>query len=156
MRKLLVGHQGRGAGTSEEGAQSSQHTALGLMHLHKLFAELSHPAHPLTQQEQEQRLYNMLPLFCKVRAPMHSSKGPVFLLLASSAIVVEIGCRGIRVAPWCGRSWHHSPGAGRLVGTFLPRGKVSPCLRPWRHYLPCSFGVHALLFTGCFRYLKGP
>lgn len=69
MRKLLVGHQGRGdsAAAAEEGPQSSQHTALGLMHLHKLFAELTHPAHPLTQQEQEQRLYNMLPLFCKVR-----------------------------------------------------------------------------------------
>ncbi|XP_029841953.2 WD repeat and FYVE domain-containing protein 3 [Ixodes scapularis] len=66
MRKLLVGHQGRGGAAPEEGAQSSQHTALGLMHLHKLFAELTHPAHPLTQQEQEQRLYNMLPLFCKV------------------------------------------------------------------------------------------
>ncbi|KAL3198480.1 hypothetical protein MRX96_014301 [Rhipicephalus microplus] len=31
-----------------------------------LFAELSHPTHPLTQQQQEQQLYNMLPLFCKV------------------------------------------------------------------------------------------
>nr|XP_037269371.1 WD repeat and FYVE domain-containing protein 3-like isoform X4 [Rhipicephalus microplus] len=66
MRKLLVGHQGRAAGAAEDGAQSSQHTALGLMHLHKLFAELSHPTHPLTQQQQEQQLYNMLPLFCKV------------------------------------------------------------------------------------------
>ncbi|XP_064458168.1 WD repeat and FYVE domain-containing protein 3-like isoform X2 [Ornithodoros turicata] len=71
MRKLLVGgHQGggRGGGATEEGSSqsSSQHTALGLMHMHKLFAELTHPGHPLTQQEQEQRLYNMLPLFCKV------------------------------------------------------------------------------------------
>lgn len=50
----------------EDPPQSTQHTALGLMHLHKLFSELAHPAHPLNQNEQEQRLYNMLPLFCKV------------------------------------------------------------------------------------------
>lgn len=66
MRKLLVGHS-RGAAMGEDPPQSTQHTALGLMHLHKLFSELAHPAHPLNQDEQEQRLYNMLPLFCKVR-----------------------------------------------------------------------------------------
>ncbi|XP_035209151.1 WD repeat and FYVE domain-containing protein 3-like, partial [Stegodyphus dumicola] len=65
MRKLLVGHS-RGAAMGEDPPPSSQHTALGLMHLHKLFSELAHPAHPLSQNEQEQRLYNMLPLFCKV------------------------------------------------------------------------------------------
>ncbi|XP_042903173.1 WD repeat and FYVE domain-containing protein 3 isoform X2 [Parasteatoda tepidariorum] len=65
MRKLLVGHS-RGAAMGEDPPQSSQHTALGLMHLHKLFSELVHSPHPLSQTEQEQRLYNMLPLFCKV------------------------------------------------------------------------------------------
>ncbi|GFQ88429.1 WD repeat and FYVE domain-containing protein 3 [Trichonephila clavata] len=65
MRKLLVGHS-RGAAMGEDPPQSTQHTALGLMHLHKLFSEFAHPPHPLSQTEQEQRLYNMLPLFCKV------------------------------------------------------------------------------------------
>lgn len=58
----------------EDPPQSTQHTALGLMHLHKLFSELAHPAHPLSQNEQEQRLYNMLPLFCKVRICIHYKK----------------------------------------------------------------------------------
>lgn len=65
MRRLLVGHS-RGAAMGEDPPPNTQHTALGLMHLHKLFVELAHPPHPLNQQEQEQRLYNMLPLFCKV------------------------------------------------------------------------------------------
>ncbi|PRD32851.1 UNVERIFIED_CONTAM: WD repeat and FYVE domain-containing protein 3 [Trichonephila clavipes] len=67
MRKLLVGHS-RGAAMGEDPPQSTQHTALGLMHLHKLFSEFAHPPHPLSQTEQEQRLYNMLPLFCKYAA----------------------------------------------------------------------------------------
>lgn len=45
---------------------SSTHTQLGLMHLKKLFSEYTHPPHPLTEQEKDDKLYNMLPLFCKV------------------------------------------------------------------------------------------
>lgn len=50
--------------TSPPAAQ--QHLALGLMHLKKLFSEYSIPPHPLSEPEKEDKLYNMLPLFCKV------------------------------------------------------------------------------------------
>ena len=43
-----------------------QHLALGLMHLKKVFSEDSIPPHPLSELEKEDKLYNMLPLFCKV------------------------------------------------------------------------------------------
>ena len=46
---------------------NSQDSALGLMHLRKLYVELCCTAQPLSQKEQEDKLYMMLPLFCKVR-----------------------------------------------------------------------------------------
>ncbi|XP_068245244.1 WD repeat and FYVE domain-containing protein 3 isoform X2 [Palaemon carinicauda] len=45
---------------------AQKHLALGLMHLKKLFSEYSYPTHPLSEPEKEDKLYNMLPLFCKV------------------------------------------------------------------------------------------
>ncbi|XP_018321850.1 WD repeat and FYVE domain-containing protein 3 [Agrilus planipennis] len=70
MRKL------RGGGTSSSipstsnndylEQPSSPRTQLGLMHLKKLFSEYSHPSHSLTEAEKNDKLYNMLPLFCKV------------------------------------------------------------------------------------------
>lgn len=63
MRKL----RGGGGGNQEIGDNgSSGHTQLGLMHLKKLYTEYSHPSHPLTESERDDKLYNMLPLFCKV------------------------------------------------------------------------------------------
>lgn len=69
VRKL----RGTGANASSntstdlcDGSPSSPHTQLGLMHLKKLFLEYTHPPHPLTDQERDDKLYNMLPLFCKV------------------------------------------------------------------------------------------
>lgn len=53
---------GEAAGDNGPGA----HTQLGLMHLKKLFSEYTHPQHPLTEAEKDDKLYNMLPLFCKV------------------------------------------------------------------------------------------
>lgn len=44
----------------------SPHTQLGLMHLKKLFNEYSHPKEPFSESERDFKLYNMLPLFCKV------------------------------------------------------------------------------------------
>lgn len=70
MRKL------RGGGTNVPSSSNTEitdhppgspHTQLGLMHLKKLFAEYTHPSHPLTEAEKNDKLYNMLPLFCKVR-----------------------------------------------------------------------------------------
>lgn len=64
MRKL----RGASASTSAEvgEASNSSHLQLGLMHLKKLFAEYTHPPQPLTEAEKDDKLYNMLPLFCKV------------------------------------------------------------------------------------------
>ncbi|XP_053559369.1 WD repeat and FYVE domain-containing protein 3 isoform X2 [Bombina bombina] len=45
---------------------SPQDNALGLMHLRRLFAELCHPARHMTQKEQEEKLYMMLPVFNRV------------------------------------------------------------------------------------------
>nr|CAD7590088.1 unnamed protein product [Timema genevievae] len=64
MRKFRGGTV---SATSQDEANSNpQHTALGLMHLKKLFSEYSHPPHPLSDKEKDDKLYNMLPLFCKV------------------------------------------------------------------------------------------
>ncbi|XP_047018830.1 WD repeat and FYVE domain-containing protein 3 isoform X2 [Helicoverpa zea] len=73
MRKL------RGATTSAspesaEASSSSSHVQLGLMHLKKLFAEYTHPPQPLTDAEKDDKLYNMLPLFCKVFGTSPSSE----------------------------------------------------------------------------------
>lgn len=45
---------------------SSQHTALGLMHLKKLFTDYIHTSHMLSDKERNTKLYTMIPLFCKV------------------------------------------------------------------------------------------
>ncbi|KAF7990932.1 hypothetical protein HCN44_000737 [Aphidius gifuensis] len=72
MRKLRGGSGAMGtSGTSSmddcsNGANNPQHTALGLMHLKKLFSEYQHPVNPLNDVERDDKLYNMLPLFCKV------------------------------------------------------------------------------------------
>lgn len=46
---------------------SPQDNALGLMHLRRLFSELCHPPRHMTQKEQEEKLYMMLPVFNRVR-----------------------------------------------------------------------------------------
>ncbi|XP_034186854.1 WD repeat and FYVE domain containing 3 bchs isoform X3 [Osmia lignaria lignaria] len=73
MRKLRGGTSVGGMGSSSTGSlddctggTNPQHTALGLMHLKKLFSEYTHPPHPLSDAERDDKLYNMLPLFCKV------------------------------------------------------------------------------------------
>ncbi|CAM1304230.1 WDFY3 (predicted) [Pycnogonum litorale] len=87
MRKLLVGSSSGQVNKSTTGSSSSggsgsvgsvaddpqvqaQHTALGLMHLRKLFTELVHTTHSklqaLTLAENQDKLYKMLPLFCKI------------------------------------------------------------------------------------------
>ena len=65
--KRLVGHMGSPqAQAQSDPAPKPQDNALGLMHLRKLFAEFRHPSPTSTQKDQEDKLYNMLPLFCKV------------------------------------------------------------------------------------------
>lgn len=77
MRKLRGGTGVGGMGSNSTGglddcagATNSQHTALGLMHLKKLFSEYTHPPQPLSEPECNDKLYNMLPLFCKVSVPL--------------------------------------------------------------------------------------
>lgn len=72
MRKLRGGASvgGMSSGSTgslddNPGGSNSQHTALGLMHLKKLFSEYTHPTQ-LSDSERDDKLYNMLPLFCKV------------------------------------------------------------------------------------------
>lgn len=69
MRKL----RGSNTTTSTSGENarpfeddSSQHTALGLMHLKKLFTDYIHTSHMLNDKERSIKLYTMIPLFCKV------------------------------------------------------------------------------------------
>lgn len=69
MRKL----RGNNTTTSNSGENarpfeddSSQHTALGLMHLKKLFTDYIHTSHMLSEKERGTKLYTMIPLFCKV------------------------------------------------------------------------------------------
>ncbi|XP_036381916.1 WD repeat and FYVE domain-containing protein 3 isoform X1 [Megalops cyprinoides] len=45
---------------------SPQDNALGLMHLRRLFSDLCHPPRHMTQKEQEEKLYMMLPVFNRV------------------------------------------------------------------------------------------
>nr|XP_020451007.1 WD repeat and FYVE domain-containing protein 3-like [Monopterus albus] len=45
---------------------SPQDNTLGLMHLRRLFSELCHPPRHMTQKEQEEKLYMMLPVFNRV------------------------------------------------------------------------------------------
>lgn len=65
--RRVIGIGGRGRSNNEEiVSQTNQDDALCLMHLRKLFMELLHSPEPLTIKEQDAKLYQMLPLFCKV------------------------------------------------------------------------------------------
>lgn len=59
LKKFMMNRPSRGP-------THSQDNELGLMHLRKLYVELCCTAQPLSQQEQEDKMYMMLPLFCKV------------------------------------------------------------------------------------------
>ena len=58
MRKMV--HSGK------PDSDPGQDNTLGLMHLRKLFSDFRQPTPGITQQELEDKLYNMLPLYCKV------------------------------------------------------------------------------------------
>ena len=61
-----MGNRGGGGGASSDPAHKAPDTSLGLMHLRKLFADFKHPVSDSTQRDQEDKLYKMLPIFCKV------------------------------------------------------------------------------------------
>lgn len=54
---------------------SPQDNALGLMHLRRLFSELCHPPRHMTQKEQEEKLYMMLPVFNRVSRSVSGGRG---------------------------------------------------------------------------------
>ena len=66
IMKKWLGSGGSMEGSMETSPASEQHLALGMMHLKKLFSEFSYPTVPLSEVEKEDKLYAMLPLFCKV------------------------------------------------------------------------------------------
>ena len=85
---------------------SPQDNALGLMHLRRLFTELCHPPRHMTQKEQEEKLYMMLPVFNRVSPGCHA---PGFrrgwlcrnLEITISHVVVELlSCVQLFATPW--------------------------------------------------------
>ena len=63
MRKMMGGSRG---GVLDGSQQHVQDNNLGLMHLRKLFSEFRSPPPGASQKDLKDKLYNMLPLFCKV------------------------------------------------------------------------------------------
>lgn len=61
-------------GTMGRSSADQRDHALGLTHLRKLFAEFRHPTRKATQEEQEYKLYNMIPLFVKVFGEVPASE----------------------------------------------------------------------------------
>lgn len=59
---------------SNSANEIDQQNQLGLMHLKKLFNEYTHPTEPLSEQERDNKLYNMLPLFLKIFGSCHSAE----------------------------------------------------------------------------------
>lgn len=74
MQKLR-GRPGSGESSTDSSTPDTEspHTQLGLMHLKKLFNEYSHPKEPFSESERDFKLYNMLPLFCKVFGTTHAA-----------------------------------------------------------------------------------
>lgn len=62
-----------------EDAMMDARVQISLHTLKKLFNEYTHPKEPLSEQERDMKLYQMLPLFCKVS------------FLASTKIIVCVG-----------------------------------------------------------------
>ncbi|KAJ8318937.1 hypothetical protein KUTeg_004028 [Tegillarca granosa] len=69
MKKLYGHYQ-----NAPDPPKKSQDNILGLTHLRKLFAEFRHPSKKPSPKEQEDKLYNMIPLFCKVFGEVPSSE----------------------------------------------------------------------------------
>jgi WD repeat and FYVE domain-containing protein 3 len=75
MRKLRGGPNSPSNNTTAEPQNTDgSQNQLGLMHLKKLFNEFTHPKEPLSEQERDSKLYNMLPLFSKVFGSCHSGE----------------------------------------------------------------------------------
>ncbi|GAA6065905.1 WD repeat and FYVE domain-containing protein 3 isoform X1 [Tachysurus ichikawai] len=108
---------------------SPQDNALGLMHLRRLFSELCHPPRHMTQKEQEEKLYMMLPVFNRVfgNAPpssMHEKFSDLlqFTTQVSRLMVTEIRRRA---------SNKSTEAASRAIVQFLEVNQSEEASRGW-------------------------
>ncbi|XP_042076045.1 WD repeat and FYVE domain-containing protein 3-like [Haplochromis burtoni] len=108
---------------------SPQDNALGLMHLRRLFSELCHPPRHMTQKEQEEKLYMMLPVFNRVfgNAPPSSMMEKFSDLLQFTTQVSRLMVTEIRRRA----SNKSTEAASRAIVQFLEVNQSEEASRGW-------------------------
>ncbi|KAK1892234.1 WD repeat and FYVE domain containing protein 3, partial [Dissostichus eleginoides] len=108
---------------------SPQDNALGLMHLRRLFSELCHPPRHMTQKEQEEKLYMMLPVFNRVfgNAPPSSMTEKFTDLLQFTTQVSRLMVTEIRRRA----SNKSTEAASRAIVQFLEVNQSEEASRGW-------------------------
>ncbi|XP_035514187.1 WD repeat and FYVE domain-containing protein 3 [Morone saxatilis] len=108
---------------------SPQDNALGLMHLRRLFSELCHPPRHMTQKEQEEKLYMMLPVFNRVfgNAPPSSMTEKFSDLLQFTTQVSRLMVTEIRRRA----SNKSTEAASRAIVQFLEVNQSEEASRGW-------------------------
>uniref|UniRef100_A0A8C1A0U4 WD repeat and FYVE domain containing 3 n=1 Tax=Cyprinus carpio carpio TaxID=630221 RepID=A0A8C1A0U4_CYPCA len=108
---------------------SPQDNALGLMHLRRLFSELCHPPRHMTQKEQEEKLYMMLPVFNRVfgNAPPNTMNEKFSDLLQFTTQVSRLMVTEIRRRA----SNKSTEAASRAIVQFLEVNQSEEASRGW-------------------------
>ncbi|XP_069782164.1 WD repeat and FYVE domain-containing protein 3 isoform X4 [Narcine bancroftii] len=108
---------------------SPQDNALGLMHLRRLFMELCHSPRHMTQKEQEEKLYMMLPVFNRVfgNAPSATMTEKFSDLLQFAAQVSRLMVTEIRRRA----SNKSTEAASRAIVQFLEINQSEESSRGW-------------------------
>ncbi|KAH0615815.1 hypothetical protein JD844_026358 [Phrynosoma platyrhinos] len=108
---------------------SPQDNALGLMHLRRLFTELCHPPRHMTQKEQEEKLYMMLPVFNRVfgNAPPNTMMEKFSDLLQFTTQVSRLMVTEIRRRA----SNKSTEAASRAIVQFLEINQSEEASRGW-------------------------
>ncbi|XP_072921340.1 WD repeat and FYVE domain-containing protein 3 isoform X1 [Hemitrygon akajei] len=108
---------------------SPQDNALGLMHLRRLFMELCHSPRHMTQKEQEEKLYMMLPVFNRVfgNAPSGTMTEKFSDLLQFAAQVSRLMVTEIRRRA----SNKSTEAASRAIVQFLEINQSEESSRGW-------------------------
>ncbi|KAM7326605.1 hypothetical protein ACRRTK_015083 [Alexandromys fortis] len=108
---------------------SPQDNALGLMHLRRLFSELCHPPRHMTQKEQEEKLYMMLPVFNRVfgNAPPNTMTEKFSDLLQFTTQVSRLMVTEIRRRA----SNKSTEAASRAIVQFLEINQSEEASRGW-------------------------
>ena len=86
------------SGSNQSSTSTKKQHDLSLSHLQRLFHDYQNPSHPLSDSEKEDKLYMMLPLFCKVFGGMSQAQplsesfpdSPVFIRAISRLLVTEV------------------------------------------------------------------